>query len=315
MPPRSLFKKGFKKMKRAVSISIGSSKRNKVVEVELLGERVSIERIGTDGDMEKAAQLFQELDGKVDAFGVGGADLGLMVADKWYPLFSVQPMVRFIKQTPVVDGAGLKNTLENKLGKFILDKLGGYVDEMGRKAFVVSGADRWGMSKSFLDNGYDCVFGDLMFGLGVPFPVYTEASLKRLAAILLPVVGRLPFAWLYPTGAKQEIRVPKYEKLYQWATVIAGDCLYVKRHLPDHLAGKIVATNTTTPSDIELFRQIGIKYLVTSTPVLDGRSFGTNMMEAALIAVSGKQRKLSHAELAEMLDRLGFEPQLQVLND
>ena len=42
-------------MKRAVSISIGSSKRDKSVDVELLGEEVRIERIGTDGDMEKAA--------------------------------------------------------------------------------------------------------------------------------------------------------------------------------------------------------------------------------------------------------------------
>lgn len=73
-------------MKRAVSISIGSSKRDKAVTVKLLGEEVSIERIGTDGDMEAAARKYQELDGKVDAFGVGGADLGLMVDDKWYRL-------------------------------------------------------------------------------------------------------------------------------------------------------------------------------------------------------------------------------------
>ncbi len=59
----------------------------------------------------------------------------------------------------------------------------------------------------------------------------------------------------------------------------------------------MIATNTTTPEDVELFRQAGIKYLVTSTPVLDGRSFGTNMMEAALIAVAGKGRKLTHEEL------------------
>ncbi len=114
-------------MKRAVSISIGSSTRNKAVEIELLGEKVSIERIGTDGDMEKAAQLYKELDGKVDAFGVGGADLGLQVADKWYPLYSVQPMVRFVQKTPLVDGAGLKNTLENKLASFIDEKIGDYV--------------------------------------------------------------------------------------------------------------------------------------------------------------------------------------------
>lgn len=301
-------------MKRAVSISIGSSTRNKAVEIELLGEKVSIERIGTDGDMEKAAQLYRELDGKVDAFGVGGADLGLQVADKWYPLYSVQPMVRFVQKTPLVDGAGLKNTLENKLAFFIDEKIGEYVQSRGKKVLVVSGADRWGMSKSFLDRGYECVFGDLMFGLGMPFPIHTEKNLKRLAAILLPVVGRIPFKWIYPTGEKQEKREPKWGKYYEWGTVIAGDCHYVKRHMPDRLDGKVIATNTTTPADVEMFKQAGIRYLVTSTPVLDGRSFGTNMMEAALVAISGKNRKLTSQEYNELLDRLGFEPQLQQLN-
>ena len=98
-------------MKRAVSISIGSSKRNKAVTVKLLGEDVSIERIGTDGDMEAAALKYKELDGVVDAFGVGGADLGVMVDNKWYRLYSVEKMIRFIQKTPVVDGTGLKNTL------------------------------------------------------------------------------------------------------------------------------------------------------------------------------------------------------------
>ncbi len=299
-------------MKRAVSISIGSSKRNKVVEVELLGEKVRIERIGTDGDMEKAAQLYKEMDGQVDAFGVGGADLGLMVADHWYPLYSAQKMVRFVQRTPVVDGAGLKNTLENRLAPFIDAHLGDYIKD--RKVFIVSGADRWGMSKSFLDAGYDCIFGDLMFGLGLPFYVRSERALKILASLIMPVAGRLPFEWLYPTGEKQETRVPKWEKYYQWGAVVAGDCLYIKRHMPDRLPGKVIATNTTTPEDVTLFRQAGVKYLVTSTPVLDGRSFGTNMMEAALIAVSGKGRALTRDELSQLLDQLGFEPQLQELS-
>jgi hypothetical protein len=57
-----------------------------------------------------------------------------------------------------------------------------------------------------------------------------------------------------------------------------------------------------------------VKYLVTTTPVLDGRSFGTNMMEAALVAISGKNRPLTWEEYSELLDQLGFEPQLQKLN-
>ncbi len=301
-------------MKRAVGISIGSSKRDKAVEVELLGQRVSIERIGTDGDMEAAALKYKELDGKVDAFGVGGADLGLMVDNRWYPLYSVRPMVRFVKKTPLVDGVGLKNTLEKASAPFLESHIGEYLARMGKKAFIVSGADRWGMSTSFLNAGYECMFGDLMFGLSVPIALHSARQLKNLARIVMPIAGRLPFEWVYPTGEKQEKRIPKYEKYYHWATVVAGDCHYIKRHMPDDMQGRVVVTNTTTPEDVALFKQVGVKYLVTTTPVLDGRSFGTNMMEAALVAVSGKGRPLTREEYTDLLARLRFEPQLQQLN-
>jgi hypothetical protein len=299
-------------MKRAVSISIGSSKRDKAVEVKLLGEAVRIERIGTDGDMEKAAELFKELDGKVDAFGLGGADLGLLVDTKFYPLHSVMPIVRHVKKTPLVDGAGLKNTLENRAVGFLHAKTGGYIKD--KKALITSGTDRWGMTRSFLDAGYECVFGDFMFALDVPIPLRTEGQLKTMVAIVAPIATRLPFKWLYPTGEKQEQRIPKWEKYYEWASVIAGDFHYVKRHIPHKLPGKVIVTNTTTPDDIKLLKDIGIKYLVTTTPVFDGRSFGTNMLEAALIAASGKGRKLTHAELTQIIDDLKMEPQIQELN-
>jgi hypothetical protein len=301
-------------MKRAVSISIGSSKRNKAVTVNLLGEEVSIERIGTDGDMDAAALKYKELDGQVDAFGVGGADLGLMVDDKWYTLHSVSPMVRYIEKTPVVDGTGLKINLEKKAAAFLDAKIPDYIRERGKKVFVMTGADRWGLTASFSEAGYECVFGDMMFSLGIPIALHTPQQLKTLSALLMPIASRLPFEWVYPTGEKQEERKPKHVDLFQWATVIAGDCHYIKRYMPDDMQGKVVVTNTTTPEDVALFKKCGVKYLITTTPVLDGRSFGTNMMEAALIAVSGKGRALTDTEYTELLDKLGFEPQLQELN-
>jgi hypothetical protein len=299
-------------MKRAVSISLGSSKRNKAVEVDLLGEHVSLERIGTDGDMEKAAQMYKDLDGKVDAFGVGGADLGLMVADKWYPLYSVNKMVRFVSQTPLVDGTGLKNTLEKRVVPFMLKRIG--PDLEPRRVMMTGGADRWGMTRSFLDANFECVFCDLMFALGIPLPLRSENAVKNLARFVMPIAGRLPFDWVYPTGEKQEKNTPKYGEWYVWATVIAGDCHYIKRYMPARLDGKVICTNTTTTEDVEKFRGVGVKHLVTTTPVMDGRSFGTNMLEAALIAISGQGRKLTNEELEVLIDKLGFEPTLQTLN-
>ncbi len=299
-------------MKRAVSVSLGSSKRDKAVDVTLLGETVHIERIGTDGDMEKAARLYQELDGKVDAFGVGGADLGLMVDKTWHPLYSVQPMVRFVKKTPLADGAGLKSTLERRVAQFMEKHLAEALRP--KRVFMTGSADRWGMTMSFYEAGYECAFGDLMFALGIPIALHKPEQVKLFAALLMPVAGRLPFAWVYPIGEQQEKWVPKYEKWYHWATVIAGDCHYVKRHMPRRLDGKVLCVNTTTPSDVDRFREAGVSWLVTTTPVLDGRTFGTNMMEAALIAARGLGRALTPAELDVLIEQLGWTPALQKLN-
>ena len=300
-------------MKRAVSISLGGSIRDKHVTLTLLGEEISIERIGTDGDVEKAIQLYNELDGKVDAFGVGGIDLGLTVAERYYPLYDAQKLVAGVKQTPVVDGGGLKMTLERGIAQFIEREIGDEVQP--KRVLITAGVDRYGSVLSFLEAGYDAIMGDLGFAMGIPIPIRSLRALHVVARIVAPIAGRLPMEFLYPTGDKQEQIEPKFGKWYAWATVISGDCLYIKHHMPERLDGKVIATNTTTPADVEAFRQRGARYLVTSTPRLDGRSFGTNMMEAALVAIAGKGRPLTTDELQDMLTQLGLQPTLQRLNE
>ena len=299
-------------MKRAVSISMGSSKRNKAVEVTLLGEKVSIERIGADGDQAKARQMFRELDGKVDAFGVGGYDLGVHTPWKFYPLYDALKVVQDVKHTPYVDGSGLKETLEARVMQWVEQKIGAEIQP--KTAFLVAGITRYGMTESFINAGYQCVFGDLMFGLDIPIAIRSMRSLNLLAKILMPIVGRMPMSMLYPTGEKQEQVIPKFETYYQGNTVTGGDFLYIKQHMPEDMRGKIIVTNTTTSADVEFLRQRGVKYLITTTPNLDGRTFGTNMLEAALIAIAGKGRVLTTNELNALINQLGLEPQLQELN-
>ena len=299
-------------MKRAVSISLGSTKRDKAVEINMLGETVRIERIGTNGDEQKARQMFRDLDGKVDAFGVGGIDLGVHTPWKFYPLHGALKLVQDVKQTPYVDGGGLKDTLEARVMQWVEQKIGEEIQP--KTAFLVAGITRYGMTESFIKAGYQCVFGDLMFGLDVPVAINSMSALKTTAKILMPIVGRMPLSMLYPTGEKQEQVTPKYEKYYQGNSVIGGDFLYIKQHMPEDMRGKIIVTNTTTPADLEFLKKRGIKYLITTTLSFDGRTFGTNMMEAALVAVAGKGRPLTRDEYNELLEKLKFEPQLQKLN-
>jgi hypothetical protein len=278
-----------------------------------------IERIGTDGDMQKAAELFSELDGNVDAIGVGGTDLGFVIDGKFKKLNSIQFMIKSVKHTPLVDGNGLKVLLESRVADVLKQNLD--ILRKPSKVLLASAVDRWGLAESFRLAGYDCLYGDVMFALGISIPIHSITTLRHLAAVLIPVVSNLPFNWIYPTGESQNNRTPKWEEYFRWADVIAGDCHYLHRYMPDNMEGKIIITNTTTQPDRDFFQSTGAYGLMTTTPILDGRSFGTNMMEAALVAVTGWKKPIDYTQGSEYLAHLQnaiqtihLEPQFQILN-
>ena len=299
-------------MKHAISISLGSSARNKKVTVTLGNEKIVLERIGTDGDEKKATNLFTEFDGKVDALGVGGVELYIQLGQKDYPLRSGLNLVKQVKQTPVVDGRGLKHTLERQVMQYVASELGRLPSPS--KAFMPLGVDRYGMAQSLNEAGYKTLFGDILFALSLPIPVYGLKNLYRLGRLLLPIVGQLPISMVYPTGENQEVIIPKYESWFAYGSVIAGDFLYIRKHLPENLHDKMIVTNTTTAADVALLQARNLRYLVTTTPIFEGRSFGTNMLEAALTAYASKNRPLSISELNTLLQDLNIHPDIQTLS-
>jgi len=297
-------------MKRAVGISLGSSKRDKSVVVDLNGQKIQVERIGTDGNVEKARQLYLDLDGKVDAFGVGGVDLFLRLDEKEYPLHAALKLVSGIKQTPLCDGRGLKHTLERRVFELARAELG---EVRFKQAFVPVAADRLGLAQAVAEVSERTVFGDLMVALGVPFPIYGIPAFKRVARVMLPIVSHFPMSMIFygSDGAEHE---PKYVKYFEESDLIAGDFLFMRKYMPKSLTGKTVVTNTTTEDNIALLKERGVKTVITTTPRYDGRSFGTNTTEAMLTAYAGKGRRLTDEELNGLIDELGMKPTVTQLN-
>lgn len=291
-------------MKRAISISLGSSKRDKKVVVNFKGEEIQVERVGMDGDIAKARQMYLDLDGKVDAFGVGGVDLYLRLDDKEYPLHAALKLVSGVTQTPLCDGRGLKHTLERRVFELAKPQLG---EVRFKQAFVPVAVDRLGLAEAFAEVAERTVFGDLMVALGVPIPVYGIPAFKKVARVMLPIVSYFPMSMIFygSDGAEQE---PKYVKYFEESDLIAGDFLFMRKYMPMSLAGKTVVTNTTTEENIELLKSRGVKTIITTTPRYDGRSFGTNMLEAAITAYAGKGRRLTDGELNALIDELELKP-------
>ncbi len=300
-------------MKRVVSVSLGSSKRDKKVSATFFGEEFEIKRTGTDGDMEKYRQRIQELDGKIDAFGVGGTDLYVYAGTRRYVLPEIVKLWSVAKKTPYVDGSGLKHTLERETVAYLQDN--GIVDFSTKRVLLVCAVDRFGMAEALSKRAKSMVYGDLMFGLGIPIAIRKFSTVNAIARVLLPIVVRLPFKWLYPTGDKQEQNTPKYGSFYAEADVVAGDFLWIKRFMPEDMKDKIILTNTTTEADVAELKRRGVTQLITTTPVLEGRSFGTNVMEAVLVTILGKRpEQLTPDDYFGKLKELGWKPQIQQLN-
>ena len=279
--------------------------------VTLKGEPISVERIGTDGDVGKARRLFAELDGQVDALGVGGVDLYLPLGDREYPLRAALKLVQDVHRTPVVDGRGLKHTLERRVFELAAPALGGMPHF--KRAFIPLAVDRLGLAEAVEEVADEVTIGDLMFALDIPIPLRSVDSFRRLARVLLPIISYFPMSILF-YGSNDEEPNPRYQRYYEGADLLAGDFLYMSMHLPDDLTGKTVVTNTTTAENLELLRARGARWLITTTPRYEGRSFGTNLLEATLTAYAGKGRPLTKAELTALIDEVDLRPSVHRLN-
>jgi hypothetical protein len=301
-------------VKHIVSISIGSSKRDHKTQLDILGETYVVERRGTDGDIKKAIELVKELDGKVDAFGMGGIDVYLNAGKKRYQIKDAMPIRAAAQKTPMVDGSGLKISLEKQVAHYINDNIESLKN---KKAFILPAIDRYAMAEGFEEVGCQLTLGDLMVVLGIGIPLRSLSALDRIASIIAPIACRLPFEMLYPTGKEQNIdttKAGKFDKFFEESDIIAGDFHYIKQYMPRIMDNKIIVTNTITKEDLEWLRDSGVRLLVTSTPDLEGRSFGTNVIEALLVSfISKPVDEITSEDYLAALEKINFKPRVEYL--
>lgn len=305
-------------MKNIVSVSLGSSKRNKKIECNLLGEDYTIERIGVDGDFQKYREKLLQIDGKVDAIGLGGIDLYLFTAKKKYTIRDAKGLYNCVKKTPVVDGSGIKHTIERMTIEYLQNN--NIVDFTNKKALLVCGLDRFGMAQTLDKYCQNVIFGDAMFALGVPYKIKSYKELNILASILLPIYCNVPFKMLYPTGDKQKEHYEKYNKIFTENDIICGDYLFINKYLPSSASGafkdKIIITNTLTSEDVDNLKARGVQMIISTTPNFSGRNFGTNVLEGIFTTILGKKlSEASQEEINEILNKLNWKPSIVYKKD
>ncbi|MBN2395427.1 MAG: quinate 5-dehydrogenase [Candidatus Atribacteria bacterium] len=302
-------------MKKVLGVSLGSSTRDHVVKVEIMGQEIEIERRGTDGSVKKMMQIYQEFDGKVDVFALGGTDLYLYSGPrgKRYTIRESARIVSVIKKTPIVDGTGIKYVLEKDVVRYVSQNTD--IDLKGKKALLLITVDRFGLAEGLIEAGCQMIFGDLIFCLNIPIPLYHLKTIDKIARVAIPVLSQVPIKYLYPTGKKQETSNNRYGRFFQDVDIVAGDFLAISQYMPQDMKGKIVITNTVTSENVQDLKNRGAKYLITTTPQFQGRSFGTNVYQATLVAISGKTPdELSEQDYLDLVKKTRFQPRIERLN-
>ena len=304
-------------MKKILSISFGSPTRDHTTQVEFLGEKLELSRQGTNGDFDKAVELYKYYDGKVDAFGIGGTEFYLEVNNRRYYFRDIKRIRRAIKISKAGDGNGIKGILAQRAFVALeahLNKEGKTLK--GMKGLKTNAVDRYQMAVAMVNAGIDTVFGDFYFALNVPILLKSLSQVHVVARILLPFITQMPFMWFYPLGAQQDKEPEnKYPHLYENAEIMAGDFMQIRHYMPPDMSGKIIVTNTTTAANVEMLQKRGVKLLVTTTPRLEGRSFGTNVMEATMRALIDKpDPEITRQDFIEIIDKIPLKPNIEVLN-
>ena len=300
-------------MKRIVSVSLGSPARNAEITMEILGERVTLSRVGTNGDLRAARRLVEELDGTVDAIGLGGVNLWLYAGKRRYPVRQARWLIQNVRRTPVVDGSGVKAYIERQLPATIR-KVQPHLPQKAT-ALVVSAVDRPFLYDALKAQGFEVILGDIAVALGIPFATKSFRLVETLARAVVPIVAQLPIQWVYPVGEKQTQIVRGYAtRLMERATIIAGDFHYIRRHLPDSLMNKVIITNTVTKEDRELLARRGPVFLITTSPNFQGRSFATNVIEALIVAFAGKPApEMTASDYERVANVLQIRPSIEKL--
>ena len=301
--------------KNVISISLDSTSRNYEISTQIFGEKIRIQRVGTDGSFLHAEELVAQFDGKVDAISLGGMNTSYRIADRTYSHKQVQKLALTAKSTPVVDGIHIKNTF-----------LRWAISDVARKnrdifrykrIFFISGVRSYGLAEVLSGFTHNISFGDPIFHFNLPFTLHSLKQLKRYAKLTLPLICRSSNLRYHAFELDTRSQNPLSAKHFNQADIIVGDSVSIRCHAPGELKGKVIISDDISAADVEEFRKRGVESLVTVTPPLSERHpfVGLDVIEAIFTCFLKQPTiKRDDDDYLERAVHCDLKPHITVLN-
>ena len=286
-------------MKQVVSISLGSSRQDFEFTTTVLGVRLHVRRVGADGSVERAAELAQK-------WGDVAATLGFGVDQNSDALMEV--IDHYNGNATMTTGTRLSGILQEWAVRHAQQQLGGFFSNA--RVLFLSGLQDYRVALALSEYTGNMQFADPALQLGVP------KLLGSLQALNLYSDGaHYVKHWSLPAALSQG-PVKEWSRFVVRKAVQKASVVVAPVHLLDdfgleELAGKTVVASNVNEARLADLRDKGVATVVDGAPLMHGHSLGANLLEAMVIAATGKHPEdLMEDDYLEVISALKLEPRV-----
>ena len=205
-------------------------------EVKLLGQTLSVRRIGADGNQERVADLIREFDGKVDAIALEGMSAKLSLGSASVTHAVGDQLRKSATQTPVLDGNGIRGALERWAVRLVSEAQPGLFSQ--KNVLMVPGLNHRGLAAALEEKAVEVNYADSIIYFRLPTPLGSYVGLDRGAGPVLAQLKDEPFRRLFPLAGTPG--VARTAAPFEHADVLAGDMGAIRRYAPAELKRKII---------------------------------------------------------------------------
>ncbi len=303
-------------MKKVVSISLGPSEKDYEFETEFLGQNFIIKRLGTDGNMEKAAAFLLKWDKEAAAIGLGGIKRPYGIGPRYLTRKNSNKLRELGAQiqTPVTMGDKLRDVSFEWSLRYIEYKFGNYFSNA--RVLFLSGMTSYRIAKVMSEFTDNLSFADPILENGIPKFINSLKDLESYAHGFHEVLQWVPSKRL--TGSVAPIQSWNdyiLRKAMQKANILVVPHFefydYLKNTSIEELGGKTIITSTADDDRVSFLKERGVNVIIDTTPKILERVVPPNLLEALIIAAMGRNRdQVRSDDLLEIISAQKMDPRI-----
>lgn len=303
-------------MKQIISISLGPNSGDYDFNTEFMGQDFNIKRFGTDGDLDKVAEMLLKWDGKADAIGLGSMRFPNTIG----PRFLIEKQKEKLEmlssriQTPVTMGSVLRNVAHEWSLRHIEFEFGNYFNNA--RVLFLSGMTNYRIAKVMSEFTNNFTFADPVLENGISKFLNSLKDLEMYAAGVHEALKWVPSKSIstsvMPIRAWNEYIVRKAMQKAQIIVVpYCGFYSYLEESTLEELGGKTVITSAAYDDRVGFLKDRGVDVIIDTSPKVLERIVGLNVLEALILAALGKEQdKITDDDLLEIISEQKMDPRV-----